>query len=63
MVMDFILGMFDGHGQSFWRCLIVMDSIFGNVWWSWTIFLGMFGGHGQCLWGCLMVMDSVCGDV
>ena len=46
------MGMFDGHGKSFWRILMVMDQVFG-----------MDGDHGQCLWGCLMVMDSVCGDV
>ena len=38
--------MFGGHGQCLWGCLMVMNSHFGNVWWSWTVFVGMFDGHG-----------------
>ena len=59
--------MFDGHGQYFWECLMVMDSVCGDVFgdgrWLWTVFLVMVGGHGQCFWEWSVIMDSVFGNV
>ena len=50
MVMDQVFGMDGDHGQCLWGCLMVMDNIFGKVWWSWILFLGMFDGHGPSFW-------------